>query len=358
MTIFNAVNTGGSSMRLYQSSMLAVLFLVFSVAPIGASSATIFKIATVAPEGSQWMVDLKAAGKDIEVRTDGRVKLKLYGGGIMGNEKKVLRKIRIGQLQGGAFMSNGLIERYRDIVIYGLPMAFQTQAEVDYVRQRMDPVLMKGLEDAGFVSFGFAGGGFAKLMGAEPIVDLKDLRGRKVWVPEGDNISYKAMEALQLSPVVLPVTDVLTGLQTGLLEYVATPPVGAIVLQWYTKVKYVTTVPFAYTVGMLVIDKRAFSRISVADQAIVREVLNSVYARFEESNRQDNLEAEQALRSSGLQFVDVDPRLVPEWRATSAASNRDMAEKGAFSVEMLDEMLGHIADFHKSKDQAALNSTE
>jgi TRAP-type transport system periplasmic protein len=338
----------------------SALFLVLMLAPISELHATTFKIATIAPAGSQWMVDLKAAGKSIEKRTDGRVKLKLYGGGVMGTDKKVLRKIRIGQLQGGAFTSNGLAERYRDIMIYGLPMAFQTQAEVDYVRQRMDPVLMKGLEDAGFVSFGFAGGGFAMLMGAEPIADLKDLRGRKVWVPEGDSVSYQAMEALQLSPVVLPITDVLTGLQTGLLEYVATPPVGAVVLQWYTKVKYVTSVPFAYTAGILAIDKRAFNRISTADQLVVREVLSEVYKVFEMQNRLDNLDAEKALRSSGLEFIEVDPQLVPVWRETTAASNRRMAEQGNISVKLLDEFLGHIADFHKgaNTDPAELNSAE
>jgi len=347
-------------MRLFPGLTLTILFLTLSLTPIREVHATTFKIATVAPEGSQWMVDFRAAGKAIEEQTAGRVKLKLYGGGVMGNDKKVLRKIRIGQLQGGAFTSTGLSERYRDIVIYGLPMAFQTQAEVDYVRQRMDPVLMKGLEDAGFVSFGFAGGGFAMLMGAEPIADIKDLRGRKVWVPEGDNISYQAMEAMQLSPVVLPITDVMTGLQTGLLEYVATPPVGAVILQWYTKVKYVTSVPFAYTVGTLAIDKRAFNRISTADQAIVREVLTGVYKVFEERNRQDNLDAEQALRKSGLKFVKVDPRLVPAWRETAAVSNRKMAEQGVFSVKLLDEFLGYIMEFHKGSDldQAALNSAE
>jgi len=336
------------------------LILVMTLAPISEGYATTFKIATVAPEGSQWMVDLKAAGKAIEEQTEGRVKLKLYGGGVMGTDKKVLRKIRIGQLQGGAFTTSGLSERYRDIIIYGLPMAFQTQAEVDYVRQRMDPILMKGLEDAGFVSFGFAGGGFAKLMGAEPIADLKDLRGRKVWVPEGDNVSYQAMEAMQLSPVVLPITDVLTGLQTGLLEYVATPPAGVVILQWYTKVKYVTSVPFAYTVGILAIDKRAFNRISAADQLIVRKVLSDVYKVFEIQNQQDNLDAEKALRSSGLEFIEVDPRLVPAWREITAASNRRMAEQGVFSVKLLDEFLGHIADFHKgaNTDPAALNSAE
>ena len=345
-------------MRFYPCLTTNLLAAVLTLSLCNAAHAVTIKIATVAPEGSQWMVDLRNAGKTIEARTSGRVKLKLYGGGVMGNDKKVLRKIRIGQLQGGAFTATGLAERYRDIVLYGIPMAFQNQAEVDYVRKRMDSVLMQGLEEAGFVSFGFAGGGFALLMGAEPISDIKDLRGRKVWAPEGDNISYQAMEAMRLSPVVLPITDVMTGLQTGLIEFIATPPVGAVVLQWYTKVKYVTTLPFAYTVGMLAIDKRAFNRISAADQAVVRDVLGGVYERFEQRNRQDNLDAAQALRESGLNFIDVDPRLVPEWRATTAASNREMAENGSFSVELLDEMLGHIEDFHKSNDQAALNSPE
>ncbi len=347
-------------MRLFPGLTSSFLVFALSFAPITEVQAKTFKLATYAPEGSQWMIDLKAAAKEIEEKTAGRVKLKLYGGGIMGSEKKVLRKIRIGQLQGGAFTATGLAERYRDIVIYGLPMVFQSQAEVDYVRQRMDPVLMKGLDEAGFVSFGFAGGGFAKLMGAEPITDLQALRGHKVWVPEGDNISYQAMQAMQLSPVVLPLTDVLTGLQTGLLEYVATPPVGAVVLQWYTKVKYVTSVPFAYTLGVLVIDNRAFKRISAADQGVMREVLTGVYEVFEKRNLQDNLDAEEALRSSGLRFVDVDPQLVPSWRQTAAASNRKMAEQGAFSVKLLEQLLGYIADFHKDVDtnQAALNSTE
>ncbi|MDH3977392.1 MAG: TRAP transporter substrate-binding protein DctP [Gammaproteobacteria bacterium] len=339
--------------------LLIVLGLVFLiVAESALAKATTFKIATIAPENSQWMIELKAASEIITERTEGRVKLKFYGGGVMGNDKKVLRKIRIGQLQGGAFTASGLAERYPDIVLYGLPMAFQSQEEVDYVRERMDPVLLAGLEEAGFISFGFAGGGFAKLMGSEPVTDLKELRGRKVWVPEGDPISYQAMEAMNLSPVVLPLTDVLTGLQTGLLEYVATPPVGAVILQWYTKVDYVMTLPFAYSMGTLVIDKRAFSRISESDQTVVREMLTDIYSRFEQRARIDDRGAEEALRDSGLEFVDADPALVPEWRAIAAASNRRMAEEGLLSVELMDTMLGYIEELHNgsSVDQAAPNS--
>lgn len=326
----------------------------------GPAQAVRFKMATVAPEGSQWMLDLQAGAQEIKRRTEGRATFKFYGGGVMGNDKKVLRKIRIGQLHGGVFTANGLSERYRDIVIYGLLMLFRSQDEVDYVRERMDPILKNGLSEAGFASFGFAGGGFAKLMGNEPVTRLEDLRGRKVWVPEGDRITYESMEVLELAPVVLPITDVLTGLQTGLLEYIATPPVGAIVLQWYTKVKYVTVYPFAYTLSALVIDQRAFGRLSEADRAVVTEVFTGVYAAFEKQSLVDNRLAEEALKSNGLQFVELDESLVPSWRVLLTDASHRMASEGVFSMAILDRLLAHLEEFRSAagETQAAARVSE
>jgi len=332
------------------NSFLKLVLLSLFVASGAAHAATILKIATVAPEGSQWMQDMRAAAKQILLQTDERVKFKFYGGGVMGNDKKVLRKIRIGQLQGGVFTANGLTERYQDIVLYGLPMVFRSQDEADYVRERMDPILAAGLEEAGFESFGFAGGGFAKLMGQEPVTRLEDLRGRKVWVPEGDQISYEAMKAMDLSPVVLPITDVLTGLQTGLLEYIVTPPVGAVILQWYTKVKYVTAFPFAYTLGFMAIDKRAFSRVSDKDQAVVREVMTAVYRNFEETNKSDNKKAEKALADNGLKFTELDAAMIPQWRQVVAGVNERLSEEGVFSAELRKQMLAYLEEFRSGAE--------
>ncbi|MEO8223664.1 MAG: TRAP transporter substrate-binding protein DctP [Gammaproteobacteria bacterium] len=312
------------------------------------------KLATVAPEGSGWMKDLRTAGLQIRDRTDGRVNLKFYGGGIQGNDKKVLRKIRIGQLQGGLFTSNGLEERYPDILLYGLPMLFNSQDEVDYVRERMDAKLAAGLDNAGFASYGFAGGGFAYFMTAKPVTGLADLRGQKIWVPEGDQTSYVAMQALHLTPVVLPITDVLTGLQTGLLDIVATPPVGAVILQWYTKTKFVTTQPLSYTIGLLAIDKAALEGISAADQAVLREVMTAVYKRLDAQNRVDNTKAEQALKANGLQFVAPNLAEVPEWRAATSRAMDEMAAKGTFSAPLLAEIRGHLQDYRKNRPSAAV----
>lgn len=334
-------------------SSIALVIVSMSVIT-GVAGATQLKIATVAPEGSGWMQSMRLAAGEIKSKTNGRVEIKFYAGGVMGNDKKVLRKIRIGQLQGGVFTANGLSERYRDILIYGLPLVFRTQEEADYVRERMDPLLTQGLDDSGFVSFGFAGGGFAKLMGNEPIGHLDDLRGRKVWVPEGDTISYEAMVALNLAPVILPITDVLMGLQTGLLEYIATPPVGAVVLQWFTKVKYVSNLPLVYTLATMVIDKRAFSGISDADQATVREILTAVYDDFESQNKEDNIQAEEALAANGLKFIDLQPEIIASWREAARQANEKMAEKGLFSKDLLNALLSYLEEYRiAAKLQAA-----
>ena len=311
--------------------------------------AATLKIATVTPEGTQWMEDMRASAKEIKERTEGRVQVKYYGGGIMGNDTKVLGRIRIGTLQGGAFTPVALAGQYPELNLYGLPLIFDSEEEAGYVRERMDAKLTKGLEDAGFVSFGFATGGFAVLMSNTPVDELEDLKGKKVWVPEGDSVSYDSMEALSLSPVTLPLTDVLTGLQTGLIDIVAMSPIGALVLQWHTKVKYITELPLVYTMGFMAIDKRAFDKISAADQAIFREVMEESYRNFDKANLDDNHGARDALINSGIESVPYEESEYRSIRKVLAASNRSIGEKGGFSLEMYEEMMGYIQEYRSAQ---------
>jgi len=305
------------------------------VASVSVAHATQIKIATIAPENSQWMTEMRAAAAAIKERTEGRVIVKFYGGGVMGNDRKVLRKIRNGQLQGGAFAASGLLEKYPDIGIYGMPLLFRSQAEVDHVQSQIDDEIQAGLEKAGFVSFGLAGGGFAYLMGNNPAASIEDLRGKKMWVPEGDQITYASMEAMNLSPVVLPISDVLTGLQTGLVEYIATPSSAALLLQWYTKVKHITDLPIAYTMGIMAVDKKAFGKLSAEDQAVFRDVMSETYTKFDAINRADNVSADKALAANGLQRVQPDPAAVPVWRKQVAESNRKIWAEGDYTPDML-----------------------
>jgi len=331
-------------MRVYRVFVPALLSVIGFTAAMPATAA-VLKLATIAPEGSEWMVEHRAAAKKIKELTEGRVSLKFYGGGVMGNDRKVLRKIRIGQLQGAAFTTSGLAERYPGLVLYGMPFVFRSQDEVDFVRQNLDGELMQGLADAGFVSFGFAGGGFANFMSSQPLTDHESLQGKKIWVPEGDIISFTALESMNLSPVVLPLSDVLTGLQTGLLDVIVSPPVGALLLQWYTKVKYINPLPIAYTIGLLAVDTRAFERIAATDQQVVSAVLTDLYLRLDEINRQDNVEAEEALLANGLQVVEVNQEDIPYWRDVANKTNERMWNESGAKPELYAKLMSLLADY-------------
>ncbi len=325
---------------------LLIAFLATATLMATPAQAAVIKIATLTPEGSQWMNDMRAGAAEIKERTDGRVIVKFYGGGVMGSDKSVLRKIRVGQLHGATFIASGFVGRYDDLQIYSLPLLFCDLDEVDYVRKTMDPIFKQGLEDAGYKTFGFAEGGFAMLMSNVPVHSLEDLEGQKIWVPEGDAVSNAAMEALGLSPVVLPITDVMTGLQTGLIDIVASSSVAAVVFQWHTKVKYVTKLPITYLTATLGIEKRAFDKLNAEDQVIVADVLERIYANFNVVNRQDDEKAALALQSAGLEFVEPDPAKVNDWYRIVGESNRRMSEvKNAFSMENYQAVLDLLSEF-------------
>lgn len=310
------------------------------------------KIATTAPEASSWVQAMRATAVEIKEKTEGRVTIKYYVGGTQGSDEQVLKKMRIRNLHGGAFTPSALGSIYPDINLYGLPLVFDSYEEANYVRSRMDQLLIDGLDEKGYISFGFAATGFAFMMSIEPAGTVNDLQGRKVWVPEGDEISYEAMQAISVSPTALPLTDVMVGLQTKLLDIVAVSPTGALFLQWYTRVRYVTDLPLVYTYGFTAIDKKMFEKISPADQAIVRDVMTRAYAEFNDAGQKDNDEALQAILGKGLQLVPVDPAEAASIRAKVATANGKLADKGNVSRAMYDLMLQYREEYRTGQPAA------
>ncbi|NNF16121.1 MAG: TRAP transporter substrate-binding protein DctP, partial [Gammaproteobacteria bacterium] len=194
--------------------------------------------------------------------------------------------------------------------LYGLPFLFDSLEEVDVVRKAMDRTMIEGLREKGLVSFGLASGGFAHIMSNEPVRNVQDMKGKRVWVPEGDLISYAAMERFGLSPVTLPATDVLTGLQTGLIDVIGSSAIGALVLQWHTKVNYISTMPVSYLFGLMAIEEKYYERLSPADQRIVEDVYVRMYQQMEISNNVDNAAAMTALEESGLKLIPPEDGLL------------------------------------------------
>jgi TRAP-type C4-dicarboxylate transport system substrate-binding protein len=326
---------------------LAVLVWMLAV-PASASHTTTFKIATIAPDGTGWMLEMREGAERIARRTDGRVKFRFYPGGIMGNDKSVLRKLRIGQLHGGAITGGGLARIDPNTLIYSLPFTFRSWGEVDYARARMDPVLIESIEDAGFVTLGFVEGGFAYLMSGSPLLGMEDLQGRKVWIPEGDRISRAVFEDMNISPIPLPLPDVLTGLQTGLIDTVGASAIGAIALQWHTRIKYVTDTPLMYLHGALLIDRRAFSKLDAKDQLMVREVMSEIAARLKLETREDDKKARQALQDQGITFVTPSQEAVMKLRRSVTGTANRLAEEGVVPLQLLEKLRAHLKDYRRT----------
>jgi TRAP-type C4-dicarboxylate transport system substrate-binding protein len=324
---------------------ITTVLAAMCLAAAATAGAQEIKVASVAPDGSSWMRAMRDGAERIRTATDGRVSMKFYPGGVMGDDAQILRRIRVGQLHGGAFTAGGLADRYPGLSLYGIPLLFRSLDEVDHVRAVLDPELIAGLEAAGFVSFGFIEGGFAQLMSNTPTRSVDDMRRRKVWIPAGDDISMLALQAVGLSPVALPVTDVLTGLQTGLLDVVASSPVVALVLQWHTKVKYVTDLPIAYSMGIFAIDARTFDRMSAPDQQVVRSVMGEVVKGLDAAARTDNERALQAMYDIGIESVTVDTSNLDSWRAAVEDIYPRLRGRDDVDSALLDRMLGILREY-------------
>ena len=324
---------------------LAVLTLLFSA---GVSAKTL-KFATLAPAGTTWMKEMKAGADKVKQRSAGRVKLKFYPGGVMGNDQSVHRKIKIGQLHGGAFTPGGLAQVDTSIQALGLPMLFRTLDEVDYVRQRMDDVLKQNMQAAGFVLLGISEGGFARILSKQPMQDLEALRASKVWVPEGDNVGLTVFRALGITPISLPISDVFTGLQTGLIETVPVNPTSAIAFQWHSSTAYMTDVPITFLLGVLAIEKSVFDKLSPEDQAILKEEMGAVFKRLDELNRIDNEAARDALQQQGITFVTPAPGEVERWREIADRSVDEMMESGIISRSIVDQVRGYLQSYRSKQ---------
>lgn len=330
---------------------LVALILALTVTA-SAQAATTLKIATLSPEGTGWMVELRTAAKAIQARTDDGVKLKIYPGGVMGDDKAVLRKLRVGQLHGAAMTSGGVLQPYPDIALYNLPLVFRNAQEVDYVRARLDAKLMAGLRQQKFVGFGLAEVGFAYPMTKDRLTSVADFQDQRVWAPDNDPGALKAYSSFDITPIPLPIADVLTGLQTGLIDSIGSPPIGAIALQWHTQVDYALDLPLMYVYGLFAITERAFNRMSESEQAIVTEELSAAVARVDSASRKDNESAGRALVGEGLEWLTPSEPELAEWYAIADDANAKLKANNYVSPAMFDELMALLQEYRASQTPA------
>jgi TRAP-type C4-dicarboxylate transport system substrate-binding protein len=331
-------------MKLIPRALVASIAIALAVASAPSLAATL-KFATLLPDGTSYMTAMRKGGKEIEKLTEGRVKLKFYPGGVMGNDESVMRKIRIGQLAGGAVTGIALVNYSKDAQLYGVPFLFNNVDEINYVRSKIDDEIFAELESNGMIVLGMAGGGFSYLMASSPITETTSLKNHKVWIPEGDELSSKALQLIDVSPVSLPISDVYTGLQTGLIDVIGSSAAGVIALQWHTKITHVTDVPINYLTGWLVVGQKAMRKVLPADQVIVRQVLGEKFADLDVAAWGDEDKARAALISSGIKIVKPEPEEEARWRSLGQQATDAVKGGKMFSDARLAKVKKLLADY-------------
>ena len=316
-----------------------------------ATPGQLIKIATLAPEGSSWVKALRAVDEEVRTETAGALGLKIYPGGVQGDEEVVLRKIRVGQLHGGGFGGMGTTLIFNDVLALELPFLFEEYGEIDYVLEQMDEFYTQGYLDKGFVFLGWCEIGHVYLMSQQPVRSAEDIRGMKAWRLDREPITQVLFKKAGVVSVPLTIPDVLLGLQTNLIEVAYAPPSAAIVLQWFTRVKYVTELPINYTVGAFLVNKRDFDRVAGEHQNVLRAVSRRHLRQLSIDSRDENAEAIAVMKANGLEFVAPPEAGIEDFKSLVDETIAELEGK-AFSRQSLRLVNQHLGDYRRRRDSS------
>ena len=309
------------------------------------------KLATLAPDGSTWMRIMNELDTEIRERTDGEAGLKFYPSGIQGDESIVLRKIRAGQLHGGGFTGMGLGEIAPELRVLEVPFLFRNLDEVRAVQKSLGPRFEEILRDAGWELLGWADVGFVYLFAKEPIRSTEDLRRVRMWLWEGDPLAEQFLETVGVSPVPLAITDVVTSLQTGLVDAVYTSPYACIALQWFTKISSMTDLPVTYAVGAVVVTRRRFEELSPSAQEIVKESCDRHFARLAEATAREGEESIRVLDEKGIAIIPLAKADQEGFQKIGRAIREELAGD-LFPQTLLDRVL-QVLEEHRASPKAS-----
>jgi TRAP-type C4-dicarboxylate transport system substrate-binding protein len=315
--------------------------LISGALAVPAAQAKTFNIATLAPRNSSWMKILRQIAKDVKNRSGGAVKFRFYPDGAMGDEPLIVEKMKLGQLHGAAVTNVGLSKIQPAILVQQLPLLFRNYKELDCLRAKMNDKFSAMMEEKGFVVLGYGDVGFAYLFTNKLAKTPEDLKGVKMWAWTDDPVGRQVVEMAGLTGVPLALPDVLSSLQTGLIDAFTTAPYAAIALQWFTKAKYLIGMKLALGVGAVVLTKSAWDSLTEEQRKIVREASEIGTKKLNTRIRRDNKNAIKALEKQGIEIIKPAKEDLGPWRAIAKQVQKHFVGS-LYSQELLDEVKSTI----------------
>ncbi len=300
------------------ASILALVALGALATPQPSSAQPqVVKLATLVPEGSVWDKGLREMGASWSTSTQNRVTLRVYPGGVAGDEPDVVRKMRIGQLQAAAVTTAGLASIDPAFHIFNIPMFFDSYPELYATLEALEPVLKQRLEAKGFVLLNWGHGGWVFFFTKSPVGSVDGLKKTRLFVWAGDDEMAQQWKSLGFQPVALAATDIMTGLQTGMIDAYPTTPLLGLALQWYRTTPHMVGLGVAPLVGGLVMNKSAWMKISEADRVKILVASERMEKKLQNEVPRQDTTAVTEMQRRGLKVMAVNPANVSQFRVVA-----------------------------------------
>ena len=288
--------------------------LALAAAPPVGAQPVLIKMATLVPDGSSWHLILKETADKWRTVSNGSVNVRLYAGGVAGDDPDVVRKMRLGTLNAGVLTSVGVAEIDKSVYALGVPMMYESYDELYYVLEKMRPRLESSLDAKGFVVLNWADGGWVHFFAQKPVATPDDLKTAKMFVWAGDATSIDLWKSVGFNPVPLPATEIATALQTGLVNALGCPPQVAVIAQYYNYAKNMTDLPWQLLLGATVINKNVWEKIPADVRPALLQAARESGARLQAEIRKSGDRDVEAMRKRGLNVVPVGPAAREQWR--------------------------------------------
>jgi TRAP-type C4-dicarboxylate transport system substrate-binding protein len=303
--------------RRFIAATLATGVFVWGTTPgaLAAGGPVKVRLGTLAPRGSSYYKHLQALGQQWRTAPGGGVALTIYPDGTMGSEADMVRRMRLGQLQAGMLTAVGLGEIEPSVAgLQTLPLMFRNLEEVDYIGDKLQPLLEKRLEDKGYVALFWSDTGWVRFFSKQPVITPDDLKKTKLFVWAGGSAEADIYRSVGCNPVSLETVDILPSLQTGLINAVPMPPTYALAGQVDSAAPNMLDLAWAPLVGALVMTKKTWDAIPPEGQAVLRKTSAETGKLIKQDGRRESVESVEAMRKRGLKVHPVPPEAEAQWR--------------------------------------------
>jgi len=329
--------------------LFLMIFFMFLNVSLNAQVFTI-KFASLAPDGSTWMNVMREFDEAIREETDGEMGFKIYPGGVSGDEKDVIRKIRLGQLHSAGFTGVGLGEIVPEIRIFDSPFLFKNYDEVDYITNKFYDKFAAEFESKGYVLLGWAEVGFVHVFTNTPVRTQADMKKVKMWMWEGDPVAEATFKALGINAIPLSVINVMTALQTGMVDGVYTSPLAGLSLQWFTQVKYMMELPLTDAAGAVLISKRKFQRLPAKYQEVLLRNSKKYLGKLTKLSREDNAVSIETMKKNGIEVIPAPPaEELQMFERRGKEARRILADK-LIGLDIVEEVESALAEYRAVKN--------